>query len=131
MWSLFRAPAKKDRYPRLFAFELPLMEELRSGQGRDGHCGYPLLLRREDGCSSRFIMVLDEAQKLPLVGHVRVQMEPNALRAAMLQAVVESLVIAIVESLLLQLPLQVPVRLRDEQKLRMRLSDGGNHLDPV
>src|SRR5688572_31159223 len=58
-------------------------------------------------------------------------MQPKAFRVVVSETVVQPLVVAVVEALLLKLPLQIPVSLRDEEKLRMRLLQRGYDIAPV
>src|SRR6201987_4543121 len=107
------------------------MEESCPWKG--GYCDYGGLVLggRKHRCGARLIVILKEAKQLLLVGKVRTEMKPNTLCVAMLQTIIESFVVAEVESLLLQHPLQVPVGLGNEEEVRMRSLDGGDHVAPV
>src|SRR5580704_11080988 len=100
------------------------MEEPCSREGGYCDCGGLLLCGRKGRRSPRFVVVLEEAEQLLLVGKVSAEMKPNSLCIVMLQAIIEPLVVAEVEPLLLQLPLQVPISLGDEAEVWMRFLDG-------
>ena len=58
-------------------------------------------------------------------------MQAHALRALVLQTVVQPLVVAEIEAVLLQLPLHVPVGFGNEQEVRVGALDRRNHVVPV
>ena len=65
------------------------MEEPCPRDGGDGYGGGPLLLRRERCRGARLVVVLDETDQPVLVGRVGAEVEPDALRRIVFQAVIE------------------------------------------
>ena len=107
------------------------MEESCSRQSGNRDCGSLLLCERKSRGGSRFIVVFQKAQQLPLVGQVSAKMKPDAFRIFMLQPIIKPLVVAEIEAMLLQFPLLVPVSLGNEADVRMRSLNGGDHVIPV
>ena len=128
---LCRATAQEDRQPHLPSLELPLVQQLRPGEGEDRHGRGAPFSGRKRGSRPGLVMVLDEADHPLLVGRIRQEVLTHALGIPVLHPVVELLVVAEVEPLLLQLPLQVPVGLGDEPELRMLRLDRRDDRRPV
>src|SRR5258708_16328137 len=76
-------------------------------------------------------MILEKAKQFFLVAEIGAQVKADALRIVVLQAVVEPLVIAEVEPQLLKLPLLTPISFGNEEEVRIRFLDGGDHATPI
>src|SRR6266487_449949 len=126
-----RAARQENRWPDPSPFELALVQEFRSRQRHDRHCGHTFYFRRERCRRTRFVMVLDETHQLVLVIETSGKVQSNAFRVVVFEPIVEPLVIAIVESELLQIPLQVPIGFRHKKHTGMLQPHGGDHLTPV
>ena len=104
--------------PPLPPFELPLVEEAQAGHEVGDHRGRPVSERMERGGSAGFVVVLQEARELRLVGRRRPEVLAHRPGVPLAQPVVEALVVGVVEPLLLEGPLQVPVHLGHETEAR-------------
>jgi hypothetical protein len=88
------------------------------------------LTRRERGRGPGLVVVLQEPGRAGLEPELGVQVPARRRGVEGPQPVVEPLVVRLVEPELLEIPLQVPVRLGQEQEIRVAPADGGDRPGP-
>src|SRR5687767_11391848 len=107
------------------------MDQSRAWQRHDHRRGGLFFATRKDRGGAWFVMILDEPNQSILVRRIGQQMSSHTFGTFVQQPVVEPFVVAEVKAQLLQLPLEVPIRFRDEDKIRKLFLDRWNYSAPV
>ena len=71
--------SKLNREPDPPPVQLPIVEQLRARQRKDGNRRGQVFRARERRCGARLVVVLDEADQLRLITQIRREMQPDLL----------------------------------------------------
>src|SRR3954451_8884118 len=74
--------------------------------------------KREDGGSSRLVMIFEKSRGLALILQIGPKVVAHRACMGLAKPVIKPLVVGVIETLLLERPLEIPIDLCHEQKVR-------------